>query len=123
MEKRVLAIALVLGFVGWLGLLVIEWQFGLGRFAESPQEILLTPGRRSIVGGGRAVLGLVERRGKSVTVEVSCAGEKRRLELDERVSSGEICGVSLSWSDAAAVAGSPFGSVTFEVSWTEEAGR
>lgn len=120
MEKRIVVAILVLGLLGWLGLIAIEWQFGLGRFASSPQEIVLAPGSRAIVGGGRAVLGFVAQKRNTVVVEVKCAAETRRVELAEAAPSEEVCGVRVRWSAAVDVFPRPSGGLRFEVSWESE---
>ena len=89
---RIFVLILVLGFLGWLGLVLIERQFRLGRFAENPQHVELLPGRRAIVGGGRAVLGFVGPEKKEVKLEIGCAEEKIVTEVSQNAASEEICG-------------------------------
>lgn len=119
MEKRIVIGILVLGVLGWLGLVAIEWQFGLGRFATSPQKLVLAPGSRAIVGGGRAVLGFVSRKDRTSVIEVRCAAEVRRFELAEGSGSEEACGVVVRWYAALDVFPARSGSVRFEVTWEE----
>lgn len=119
MGNRILALILALGLFGWLGLMVMQWQFGVGRFATSPQKLLLQPGRRVIVGGGRAVLGLMANRSKEVTIELRCADAETRLDLERGDQSEEICGVRVRWLEAAPVSQPAAGSAAFEISWTD----
>ena len=79
MKSRVFVVILILGLLGWLGLFGIQWQFGLGRFADNPQRFQLYPGQRVIVGGGRAVMGYIASRKREVLLELRCAEETARL--------------------------------------------
>lgn len=115
---RIFAVIAVLGAVGWLLLVGIERQFGIGRFADSPQQLTLLPGRRAIVGGGRAVLGFAVLEQRRVILEVRCAAGGARLELAEGAAGDEVCGVRVRWLGAALPLAAP-GSHRFEVSWSD----
>jgi len=119
MRTRIFAIILILGALGWLLLVGIERQFGIGRYAKSPQQLTLLPGRRVIVGGGRAVVGFAALEKRRVTLEVRCAEGGSRLELAEGATSDEVCGVRVRWLGAAPLRAAP-GSNRFEVSWDPE---
>ncbi len=97
MERRVIITVIVLGVLGWAGLKMIEWQFGIGDFARSPQQVSLHPEGRAIVGGGRAVLGLVAIGGEKAELEIRCAGEEHEIELKPGGASEKICDVYVRW--------------------------
>lgn len=116
MKIRLLIITLALGLGGWLLLLGIEWQLGLGRFARSPQVVELAPGRRIIVAGGRAVLGFARERYDRAEVEVRCAAEQKELSLLRQTPSEPVCGVRLRWLEPSMERRQP-DAESFEVSW------
>lgn len=116
MKTRIFAVVVILGVIGWLFLLGIQRQFGIGRFAKNPQHVTLLPGQRAIVGGGRALVGFAVLEKRRVTLEVRCADDKTRLELKEGATSDEVCGVHLRWLGAA-LPSAPPGSNRFEVFW------
>ncbi len=119
MEKRLVAVIVLLGVAGWLGLLAIQWQFGLGRFAASPQEVVLRPGGRAIVGGGRAIVGLVSESGREVTIEVRCAAETARVDLGRDAVSERLCGVRVRRLVRPLLRPDPPGSARLEITWNE----
>lgn len=119
MEKRLVVVLLLLGLAGWLGLVAIQWQFGLGRFAKSPQEVVLRPGGRAIVGGGRAVLGFVAESGAKVTIEVRCAAETARVDLDRDTFSEPLCGLRVRRLVEPFLRPIHSGSARFEVTWRD----
>jgi hypothetical protein len=67
------------------------WLNKLGDFAKSPQRVEMSLGSTSIVAGGRAKMwfAMVDI---APTVEVSCKGSSRMLELTDKPSE-EVCGV------------------------------
>ncbi len=97
MSRRLLIIVAMLGLLGYGGLLLIQWQFGMGRFAKSPQQILLAAGGRVIGGGGRAVVGLAEVADDTARVEIRCADVEHEAELAREELSDEVCGVRVRW--------------------------
>lgn len=97
MLKRTLFFIAVLGALGWLGLSFLKWQFGVGEHVASPQRVVLDTGRGMIVGGGKALLGLTIHTRDRVILNLSCAGEKREIELREAAVSDEVCGVRVRW--------------------------
>jgi len=117
MERRLIITMIVLGVLGWAGLKLIEWQFGIGDFAKSPQYVSLRPAGRAIVGGGRAVVGLVEMRDNKTMVEIRCADVVHEVQLDPGKPSDEICDVRVRWTGP-----SPriLGAQQLEVSWPME---
>lgn len=115
MKLRIFVVVVVLGVLGWLMLLGVQRQFGIGGFARSPQKIDLLPGQRAIAGGGRAVLGFAALEEHSVTLVVRCADGETRLELAEGAASEEVCGVHVRWLGPALVKAP--GTNRFEVSW------
>jgi len=117
MERRLILTVIVLGVLGWAGLKLIEWQFGIGDFAKSPQHVTLRPAGRALVGGGRAVVGLVEIRRERAAVQIRCAGVEEEVRLDRGKPGEEVCGVRVLWMGP-----SPriLDAQQFEVTWTME---
>jgi len=117
MERRLILTLIVLGLVGWAGLKLIEWQFGIGDFAKSPQYLSLRPGGRAIAGGGRAVVGLIEIRRDKASVQVRCSDVETEVKLDPKKPSDETCGIRIRWMGP-----SPriLGAQQLEVTWPME---
>jgi len=117
MERRLIISLLLLGLLGWAGLKLIEKQFGIGDFAKSPQYVSLRPGGRAIVGGGRAVVGLIEIRRDKASVQVRCSDVETELKLVLNKPSDEVCAVRVRW-----VGPSPriLGAQQLEVTWPME---
>ncbi len=120
MKSRVFLLILVLGLIGWLGLFVIQRQFKLGNFAQSPQELTLRPGKQAIVAGGRAVLGFVApelKKNKGHQIQIRCAAEKSILKVTETAQTKEICGVQVRSLGPVDPLNARYGGTRFEVSW------
>lgn len=127
MKIRIVMVLLLVGAIGWFGLLLMQRQLGVGSFAESPQQVRLAPGRRAVVGGGRAVLGFVNGNLQTVAIEVRCAAETTRVRLqrstgavgDKGNISQPICGVEIRWVHDAPAGRTNPAARTFEISWSE----
>ncbi len=97
MERRLILVMIVLGVLGWGMLKTVEWQFGVGEFAKSPQMMMLRPGGRVIVGGGRAVLGLVAIRDEKAEIEIRCDEAEHEIRLRPGGASEKLCDVYVRW--------------------------
>ncbi len=120
MKSRIFILILVLGLLGWLGLFVIQQQFKLGKFAQSPQELALKPGKQAVVAGGRAVLGFITpelKKNKGLQIQIRCAAEKSILNLTVDAQTEEICGIQVRSLGPVDPLNARYGGNRFEISW------
>lgn len=106
MAKRIILILAVFLVMGLGALEMIQWQFGIGSYARSPQSFTLRQGQRFIAGGGRVVVGLLQIRGSvfkpyGVLVEMSCKDTKQDVALMLEEPGDEVCGTRILWQGAA----------------------
>ncbi|MEM9554337.1 MAG: hypothetical protein AAGC60_08770 [Acidobacteriota bacterium] len=95
MKGRWLVVFVLLG-AGWVALELMQYQVGLGRYAESPQRVSIRQGGTAIVGGGQAgvhYLGSPFRR--SANLEVRCKDVEERFRLRPGDVSTPVCGVEV----------------------------
>ncbi len=122
MKWRIIAVMAVLGLLGWWGLVVIQRQFKVGEFAQSPQYVDLLPGSKAIVAGGQGLLSFIDQGRHHAVIEVRCAAERQLAELGESAASEEICGFTVRWLGRSTRPGLASGSQRFEVAWRSETG-
>lgn len=93
MKGRILAIVVLL-VGGWLALELLQYQAGLGRYAESPQRVVIQRDGTAIVGGGQAgVKYLGDQFRRAANLQVRCKDVVERFVLRPGEETPETCGV------------------------------
>ena len=95
--SRLVTPIIMLG-IGAFALVFLQWKLDLGRFAESPQRLVLQHGGRAIVGGGQASLDFAAVDGAAGEFVLRCSQVDQRFRLEPSEVAAEVCGVRVGLS-------------------------
>lgn len=101
----------------WVALEFMQWQLKLGKYARSPQHLVMSRGDSVLVAGGKASLFYEDRRARRTRLVVRCKEVNETLRLRSGEISQEICGVRVALMRLGVN-----GEVEVEVRWGEGAG-
>ena len=122
MQRRVLLFMVILAGLGIIALDLLQRRMELGRFAESPQILMLARSQRMIAGGGRAIVGTLGFNEEQITLEVQCKDTFETLDLKRREPPREVpgCGIRIDWFGAEVLQEGGPARAILEVSWDPE---
>ncbi|MEM1206603.1 MAG: hypothetical protein AAGN66_25435 [Acidobacteriota bacterium] len=109
-------LVLLVGLLGWGALELMQWQAGLGRFAESPQRMEIRKGVTALVAGGQAgVVFLDSPFRRRAQMKVRCKDVDQSFDLGRGDVSEEICGIRVRLLEIL-----PGDRVAIEATWGED---